>query len=304
MSANEVVQEKQSDQKFVFLNYDQDALDAAYNQAVYAPHSEHIRKRMAQQSEQIRSMLSLVERSAYGNTEIEHLDIYRTSKKDAPTVVFVHGGAWRRGLASQNAFAAQMFTDAGINFVVPDFSWVQDASDSLRTLADQVCRSLIWVWKNIRSINGDSEKIYLVGHSSGAHLAAVALTTEWNNQYDSSLPKNFIKGSVLCSGMYDLHPVRLSARSSYVKFDDDLVNKLSPQRHIDKILAPIVLVYGGLETPEFQRQSIDFSAALEKSSKPVKLILAENYNHFELKETLANPYGHFGRAVLEQISAR
>ena len=143
-----------------------------------------------------------------------------------------------------------------------------------------------------------------MGHSSGAHLAAVALTTDWNNQYDSSLPKNFIKGSVLCSGMYDLYPVRLSARSSYVKFDDDLVYKLSPQRHIDKILAPIVLVYGGLETPEFQRQSIDFSAALEKSSKPVKLILAENYNHFELKETLANPYGHFGRAVLEQISAR
>jgi acetyl esterase/lipase len=54
------------------------------------------------------------------------------------------------------------------------------------------------------------------------------------------------------------------------------------------------------ETPEFQRQSREFAAALRAAGKPVELIYAEGYNHFEIAETLANPYGHVGRAVLEQ----
>ena len=55
------------------------------------------------------------------------------------------------------------------------------------------------------------------------------------------------------------------------------------------------------ETPEFQRQSRDFAEALRKAGKPVTLIFAEGYNHFEIAETLANPYGYVGRVVLEQL---
>jgi arylformamidase len=76
---------------------------------------------------------------------------------------------------------------------------------------------------------------------------------------------------------------------------------LSPQRHLDRIVAPVVLVYGSNETPEFQRQSRDFAGALRRAGKPVELIYAEGYNHFEIAETLANPYGHVGRAVLAQM---
>ena len=65
---------------------------------------------------------------------------------------------------------------AGAVYVIPDFTLVQDAADSLRTLADQVRRSLIWVYRNAGTLDADRSRIYLVGHSSGAHLAAVALT--------------------------------------------------------------------------------------------------------------------------------
>lgn len=63
----------------------------------------------------------------------------------------------------------------------------------------------------------------------------------------------------------------------------------------------MILAYGSLETPEFQRQSRDFAAALKAARKPVQLILADGYNHFEIMETLANPYGVVGRAVREQM---
>jgi arylformamidase len=77
--------------------------------------------------------------------------------------------------------------------------------------------------------------------------------------------------------------------------------ELSPQRHLERIRAPIVLLYGALETPEFQRQAREFAAALERAGKTVELILAPGYNHFEIAETLGNPYGPMGRAVLAQM---
>jgi arylformamidase len=76
---------------------------------------------------------------------------------------------------------------------------------------------------------------------------------------------------------------------------------LSPQRHLDRLRVPLILAYGTNETPEFQRQSRDFAAAVEAAGKPVQLLVGENYNHFEMRETLANPLGLAGRAALEQM---
>jgi hypothetical protein len=72
----------------------------------------------------------------------------------------------------------------------------------------------------------------------------------------------------------------------------------------DRIVAPIVLLYGSLETPEFKRQTREFAEALKKAGKPVKLVYAEGYNHYEIAETIANPYGFVGREILEQMRLR
>ena len=115
------------------------------------------------------------------------------------------------------------------------------------------------------------------------------------------MPDDIVKGALLCSGMYDLKPVRLSKRSDYVKFTDAIEDELSTQRHLDRINCPVILAYGTYETPEFQRQNRDFAAALKAAGKPVTLLVGEGYNHFEIAETIANPYGLLGRAVLEQM---
>ena len=103
------------------------------------------------------------------------------------------------------------------------------------------------------------------------------------------------------SGMYDLAPVRLSHRSSYVTFTDEMVEALSPQRLLRHLRAPLIVAYGTYETPEFQRQARDFAAAVEAAGKPVELMVGENYSHLELPETLCNPYGLLGAAVLAQV---
>jgi arylformamidase len=103
------------------------------------------------------------------------------------------------------------------------------------------------------------------------------------------------------SGLYDMKPVRLSKRSSYIKFTDDMEAAMSTQRQIEKLRAPIIVTYGTFETPEFQRQSREFAALVKAAGKPVELIEAPNYNHFEMCEALADPYGPNGRAALGLI---
>lgn len=201
----------------VFLDYDQAALDAAYDQAAYAPNREQLIKRRIRDSELVRQRIGEPERIAYGSAEIERLDIYRVRRKLAPVFIFIHGGAWRSGRSKEFAAPAEMFLAAGAHYVVPDFAWVQDVGGNLMVLADQVCRAVAWVYRNAARFDGDPNRLYIGGQSSGGHLAAVALTTDWQRQF--TLPADIVKGGMCISGMYDLTPVQLSARSRYVAFE-------------------------------------------------------------------------------------
>ena len=277
----------------VFLDYDQ---------AAYAPNHEQLIKRRIRDSERARQRIGDPERAAYGAAEIEQLDIYCTGRAAAPVFIFIHGGAWRSGRSRDFATPAEMFIAAGAHYVVPDFAWVQDVDGNLIVLADQVCRTVAWVHRNAADFGGDPNRLYLGGQSSGGHLAAVALTTDW--QHNFGLPADIIKVGMCISGMYDLTPVRLSARSAYVKFDDATVSALSPIHHLEQLRAPLIVAYGTRETPEFQRQNREFAAAVKAAGMQVQLLVGEHYNHFELPETLGNPYSLLGRAALDLMGLR
>ncbi len=283
----------------VFLDYDQVELDAAYDQAVYAPTMRQLLKRWVSNSALVRQRLGAPHRFAYGKTEIEALDIFPTRRPNAPIFIMIHGGAWRAVRAADMAYPAEMFVGAGAHYVVPDFSAVQDVGGSLSPMADQVRRAIAWVHANANRFGGDRTRIYVAGQSSGGHLAAVALATDWRK--DFGLPPDVVKGGMCISGLYDLAPVRLSQRSSYVKFDDAMVEALSPMRHTANVRAPLIVAHGTDETPEFQRQSRAFASALQGAGKPVELVVAENYGHFDLPETLMSPFGILGRAALRMM---
>lgn len=287
----------------VWLDMDQAALDAAYDQSRYAPNMAQTLERYAANSNAVRSRLGQPQRFAYGPSQVEAMDVYPTSQSAAPVCIFIHGGAWRGGLAQNNAFAAETFVQAGAHFVVPDFSWVQDVAGDLMPIADQLRQVVIWVYKNAHRFGGDPQRMYVCGHSSGAHLAAVLLTTDWSNiqNGNAELPARLLQGGLCCSGMYDLKPVRLSARSAYVNFTDAVEQALSPQRHLQQLNVPVIVAYASLESPEFQRQGRDFRTAVQSAGKPARLLVLEGLNHFEVIETLAVPNGVLGRALLEQM---
>lgn len=284
----------------VWLDMTQKELNDAYSQFIYAPNIGQVIDRWESNSELVRSRIGQPLKFSYGDLPAESLDVYPASDPGAPVHIFIHGGAWQQGTAEGYGFPAELFVNAGVHYVVPDFSWIQDVGDSLYPMVDQLRQAVAWVYHNAEQFGGDSDRITLSGHSSGGHLAGVMLTTDWENDVD--LPVDVIKGGLCCSGMFDLKPVRLSSRGDYVAFTDAMEHDMSSIRHIDKLHAPLIVAYGSYETPEFKRQSIEFAEAVAKAGKPVELIVAENYNHFEVIETLANPNGILGRAVLTQIA--
>jgi arylformamidase len=262
----------------VFLDYDKEEIDAAYDQAQWAPNASEISKRNAQKNAAAVARLGPPRRLAYGPTQIEKLDIYTAKRPNAPINVHIHGGAWRTGTAAAVAYMAEIFVDYGAHFIALDFNNVIEANGNLMTMADQVRRAVAWVYKNAATFGGDRNQLYVSGESSGAHLAGVVLTTDWLK--DFGLPIDTVKGGLCCSGMYDLYPVSLSARSNYVKFNNEVIETLSSQRHLDKLVAPVVVAHGTLETPEFQRQNREFAAAVKAVGKPVAFLIGEGYNHF------------------------
>src|SRR5262249_26072200 len=255
--------------------------------------------RRAANSELARKRVGTPMRQAYGPSEHEKLDIFKARKPNAPIFVFIHGGAWLGGASKNYADSAELFLNPAAHYVVADFIAIKEADGDLRRMAEQVRRGIAWTYKNAASFGGDPNQLYIGGHSSGGHLCGVALVTEW--QKDFGVPDTIIKGGLCMSGMYDLMPVRLSKRSSYGKFTDEMEQAMSSQRHLDKLRAPVIATYGTNETPEFQRQNRDFAAALKAAGKPVHLIEATGYDHFEMAESLGNPYGPNGRAVLEMM---
>jgi arylformamidase len=227
------------------------------------------------------------------------MDLYPAKSPNAPVFVFVHGGAWRTQVAKDFAYPAELFVNAGVNYIALDFINVDAANGDIGVMADQVRRGIAWAYKNAADYGGDARRFYIGGHSSGGHLCGVALTTDW--QKDFGLPADMIKGGLCMSGLYDLKPVRLSKRSSYVKFTDAMEEAMSSKRHLEQLRAPIIVTYGTYETPEFQRQSRDFAAAVKATGKLVELVEAPNYDHFEMCETLGHPYGPNGRAALRLL---
>lgn len=274
--------------------------ELAYDQAKWAANMPEVLARYAWLSETARTALGAPRRFVYGPAATEAVEAFRTGRDNAPVVVFVHGGGWRGGAASDYAFPAETLLARGIHYVAVDFSTVTDAGGELSVLIDQIRRALVWTYRNCRAFGGDRTRIFLAGHSSGAHLAAMALSTKWS---DHGLPEAPIKGGFLVSGIYDLEPLRRTSRAAYVKLDDSIVRAASPIHHVAALSANVIVAVGGKESPEFQRQARAYGEAARQAGKTVRTVALPHYNHFEITETLGSPTGALGRELIGMIEA-
>ena len=122
------------------------------------------------------------------------------------------------------------------------------------------------------------------------------------SERDFGLPADVVKGGAPISGMFELAPVKLSWRNSYVALDDAAVARLSPIRHIPDRAIPLVIGYGTGELAEFQRQSREFAAAWRARGYPCTELAFENVKHFAVNYEFNKPQGKLLRAIFAQMN--
>jgi arylformamidase len=280
----------------VYREYDQAELDRQFEQRAWAPNADEVIARYAAASDAARARLGEPLSFAYGEMPRETLDVYRTPALHAPLHVFIHGGRWTRLSKRESAFQAETFVRAGAHFIALDFAPLPEVT--LDVMVRQVRQALAWLHRNAAAFGGDGKRLHISGHSSGGHLAACALITDWR---EFGVPAAIVSSALCISGIYDLRPVRLSARGSYVRLDDRMEHELSPQRHVRRIGCPVVVAYAAGDSDEFRRQSRDFAAALTGASAACRVIEGSGLNHFEIAETLAEPEAVLARIAVTQM---
>lgn len=214
---------------------------------------------------------------AYGNDSLQKLDFWRAKSTNAPLVIFVHGGGWKRG-DKNNAtgqskaphYLAQGYAFASINYrLVPDATVEEQATD--------VAASVAYFRKNAQALGIDSKRIVLMGHSAGAHLSALVGT---DPQYlrKAGLEMSALAGVIPLDGAaYDVpdqmsENARLMGDTYKQAFGTDPVRQkaLSPYWHAKSPNSPAFLILH-VEREDGARQSAALADALRKNGTAVKL---------------------------------
>lgn len=280
----------------VYRAYSQSELDAQYNQATLVPDIGGFLDAWNAESARVRDSQPCRRSVPYGDGPAETLDIFpaENGPGGVPVMLFIHGGAWRALSKDSFSYPAGPFAAAGAAWVAADFSLLPEAS--LDEQVRQNRAALAWLWRNARSFGGDPDRLYVCGHSSGAHVGGALVQDGWRTR--AGLPEDVIKGAVLVSGMYDLEPVRLSARNDYVRLDEAAVQRLSPIHNIPDRLPALALFWGSGELDEFRRQSRVFAEALWTRGHRAEAMEIAGANHFDMADGFADSRSAILRSCL------
>jgi arylformamidase len=268
----------------IFLDYTQAELDRCYDQLHWAPQRDAIQAEIRKTCEAVRRALP-PRTERYGKSDRQLLDIYASAgAKAAPVLAFLHGGAWLRGSRLDVAYPAPAVTARGAAFLAVDFNNVSEVP--LPAMIEQCREAVSWAVRNAASFGADPDRVYLAGHSSGAHLASCVL-----------LGNSEIKGALLISGMYDLHAPLLSARSKYVKITPDELDAASAMRHLGRIGCPVAVAWSVGDSPEFRRHGRVLADALAGMGRLAGSGEIFSANHFEEPRQLAQPDSELSRML-------
>ena len=236
---------------------------------------------------------------AYGERPRETLDIYPAARapgaqNGAPVLVFVHGGYWRSGSARANGFIAEPFVAAGACVMAVNYDLCPAVG--LAEIVAQVGRALAWIAGHAGEYGGDPGRLHLLGHSAGAHLAAMALADDGAN-----VPIEAIKSASLISGIYDLEPVLSIFVNAEIGLRREDVEPLSPLLHAPAGEAPMFIAVGLGESPEWIRQSRLYAEFCHGAGKPVTHMEVEDVDHFSIMLEMRRPANPLTGAIRRQM---
>jgi acetyl esterase/lipase len=223
---------------------------------------------------------------SHGEGARQRLDVYRPRavRRPAPVVVFLYGGRWQRGSREEYRLLGDALTRRGFVAVVPDYrlypqasfpAWVEDGAAAVR-----------WTRENIRRYGGDPERIFVVGHSAGAHTAAL-LALDQRYLRRAGVPAGGVRGFVSLAGPVDT-----------VWTDPDVQALMGPragwpatypETFIDGTEPPLLLLHGAGDETVSAANSVRLAARIRERGGCARSIVYPELGHIEIVVALAVP---------------
>jgi len=226
------------------------------------------------------------------------LDVYTpVNAKAHAVVVFFYGGRWREGAPADYRFVGQALASQGFVAVLPDYRHYP--SVRFPEFVHDAARAVHWTQQQIVRYGGDPEKIFVMGHSSGAHLAAMlALNPEFLAR--EGLARSAVKGMIGLAGPYDFLP--LTEPDLRDMFGPPERYELSqPVTYADGDNPPLLLLHGEDDRTVRVRNTRNLAAAVAKAGGAVETVIYPQMSHAWLIASLAAPL-RASSDVLPQIA--
>ena len=272
-------------------------IDAEYDVERSVPDFMHYARQYVDGSAAARRTLEARLGLRYGPTLDEYVDIFPASRRNAPILVFLHGGYWRILSARDFSFVASGPVAAGVTVAVVNYALCPAVT--LDEIVRQTRAAIVWLWRHAREHDADPENIHVCGHSAGGQLTAMAALTEWERDY--GLPRTVVKSGIPISSLFDLEPLRHSFLQDDLRLDDGLVARNSPQFLIRPVPVPLLVTCGGDESAEFLRQSEDFLEAWTGAGNQGSRLAQPGRNHFTAITGFADPDSALCREVFRMM---
>ena len=276
----------------------QEELDAQYDLERAVPDASLYAELYEKESEKVRAEMEHRLDVSFGPTLAEHLDLYPAPDGDAPILIYLHGGYWRRFGSKEFGFVARGPASKGVATAVVNYALCPHVP--IDEIVRQARAALVWVYKNAVSFGGDPERLHVAGHSAGGHLTAMLLATDWESDY--GLPGDVIKGACAISGLFDLAPFPYTFLQPKLQLTWDQVLRNSPILNLPDGAPPLLITYGGDETPELRRQSDDFFAAWKAKGLPGDLLPLSGKNHYDVIDGFLEAESLLCSAILEHMN--
>ncbi len=281
----------------IYRGMDQAELDAQYNARATVRDFEAEMSSYRALTAQSYERLTAVRDIQYGPHPDEKIDLFPSSDTKSPLMVFIHGGYWRALGRAESGFMAETFVTRGVSVAVVEYSLAPAVS--VDHIVQQVRRAIAHLIANAATLGFDPGRVFLGGSSAGAHLAAMAMITDWQARF--GLAGNAIRGALLASGLYDLEPVRLCEPNAWLRLDRSAALRNSPIHTPPPTGTDLLIVWGGSETDEFKRQSRDYAQMAQEARCNVQAYEVSDRNHFDIVTDLARPDRQLFRDTMAMI---
>ena len=287
------------------IGYTSEELEAQYNARAGRPDFDTaIMPDWIERSRRFRDRAACTLDLAYGDTTREKIDFFpaaqagRQQGDRQPLLVFLHGGYWQRGDRKAYSFVADPFVKNGVSVAVVGYELCPNVR--IRDITPNVSKAVAWIWRNAGEIGFDRDRLYLAGHSAGGHLTAMMMGMDWTS-VSADLPADLIRAAIPISGLMELAPLLDTSINAGLMMDEAEAKAESPMVHPPLTDAPQLVVTGGLEPDEFQRQSDIYVGAFATPQRAMERYVVPGCDHFDEINQLAHDGSDFFCRVMNLI---